>query len=219
MRKHPGWRHHASAIMAIVLGLLGVCIALVGCGGGGGGGSSGPGSVTGSVVDLDTQAPINGALVTISGQNDTTGPSGEFEVTGLQNGPQTLAAEAASQGYLPTNVQVDVQGATALPAPIQLAKGSTGPPPPPTTISGTVSLNGSLAPGGTITVEAENQATGPPPVDSVTLTAPGSYGLLAPGAATYTVTASATGFQPDSQVVALPNLGDTVSGVNFTLSP
>ncbi|MGD8239974.1 MAG: carboxypeptidase regulatory-like domain-containing protein [Armatimonadota bacterium] len=205
--------------MAILFGLLGACIGLVGCGGGGGGGPTGPGSVTGTVVDLDTQAAINGALVTISGQDDTTNASGDFQITGLQNGPQTLAASAASQGYLPTNVQVDVQGATALPAPIQLAKGGGGPPPPPATISGTVSLNGSLPPGGTITIEAENQATGPPPVDSVTLTAPGSYGLLAPGAATYTVTASATGFQPDSQVVVLPNLGDTASGINFTLSP
>lgn len=205
-------------LAAIAAGLLGACIGLIGCGGGGGG-SGGPGSVSGTVVDLDTQAAINGALVIVSGRSDTTNSSGDFEITGLQNGPQTLTASADSQGYLPTSAQVDVQGATALLAPIQLAKQSTGPPPPPTTISGTVSLSGSLPLGGTITVEAVNQATGPPPVDSATLTAPGSYGLLAPGAATYTVTASATGFQSDSQTVALPNLGDTVSGVNFTLSP
>jgi hypothetical protein len=51
------------------------------------------------------------------------------------------------------------------------------------------------------------------------LTAPGAYGLLAPGGATYTVTASATDFQAQSQTVDLPNLGDTASGINFTLDP
>lgn len=178
-----------------------------------------PGSVNGTVIDLETQNPIVGALVTISGRADVTDSSGDFLVTGLNNGPQTLTASAESQGYLPTSVEVDVQGATALLAPIQLVPLSPGPPPPPGTITGTVTLNGSLPPGGTITVEAVNQAAGPPPVGSATLTAPGAYGLLVPGGAIYTVTASATGFQPDSQTVALPNLGDTASGVDFTLSP
>lgn len=178
-----------------------------------------PGSVNGTVIDLETQNPIVGALVTISGRAGVTDSSGDFLVTGLNNGPQTLTASAESQGYLPTSVEVEVQGATALLAPIQLVPLSPGPPPPPGTITGTVTLNGSLPPGGSITVEAVNQATGPPPVYSATLTAPGRYGLLVPGGATYTVTASATGFQPDSQTVALPNLGDTASGVDFTLSP
>jgi hypothetical protein len=213
MTKHSRIRQCILRTAAIAAVVSAFCIGATGCGGGGGGGGGGgTSSISGTVVDLDTQNPVQNALVEVSGSSDTTSASGAFQVTGLLNGPQTLTASANNQGFLPASAQVDVQGATALPAPIQLPRASTGPPPPPGTITGTVS--GTVPPLG-VTVEAINKATSVP-MDSVTLLAPGAYGLLVPGAATYTVRASGTGVLLE-QDVALPNLGDTASGVNFAI--
>jgi len=210
--RDSAWR--ATVILttaALAFGLL------AGCGGGGGGGvSPGGGSVSGMVVDLDTQAALDQAKVTVGSRSDTTGADGLFEIKNLRNGDYTLAAEHT--GYQTRQQQVTVSGATTLPAPISLAKTGGGPPGPPATISGTVALNGVLGLGDHITVTAVDQSD-PNNTDTDTLDAPGPYGLLVPGAATYDVTASAPGFQQQTQVVPLPNLGDTAQNVNFTLSP
>ncbi len=188
-----------------------VALAAVGCGGGDGGGlPPARGSLSGTVVDRDTQLPLANADVSTTGDDDITDGQGEFELTGLSTGAHTVTISLA--GYFTANLQVDVQGATALPTPVQLVP--TQAPGPPTTISGTVSLSGASA---QITVTAVDQSD-PTNTDTEILPGPGGYGLRVPGAAVYDVTATAPGYDPQTQVVALPNLGDTVTDVDFTLT-
>ncbi|MFQ6132916.1 MAG: carboxypeptidase regulatory-like domain-containing protein [Armatimonadota bacterium] len=187
-----------------------------GCGGGGNGPAPPQGSLSGTVVDLDTQAPLAQADVSASGRSDTTPADGSFLLDNLADGDHTLTVSRV--GYQTRQLQVTVSGDTVLPAPISLAQTGGGPPGPPATISGTVTLNGTLGVGDQITVTAVDQSDASNN-DSDTLSAPGPYGLLVPGAATYDVTASAPGFQSQVQVVNLPNLGDTAQNVDFTLSP
>jgi hypothetical protein len=169
-----------------------------------------PGNVSGTVVDLDTQVGVEGAVVAIGGMQDATDADGRYAIANLVLGASTIAI--TKSGYTPLSAPVDVTENTTFDAVLV----STQPPPgPPAVISGTVSLSGASA---AVTVEAIDQVT-QVTEDTVTLAGPGGYGLNVPGAATYTVRASAPGYQMETQTVALPHLGDTASDVDFALSP
>lgn len=57
-----------------------------------------PGSVSGTVTDSDTSDPIQGATVTVDGEQDTTNGSGEYTVVVL---PGTYTVTAVADGYEP----------------------------------------------------------------------------------------------------------------------
>jgi uncharacterized protein YfaP (DUF2135 family) len=69
-------------------------------------GPSGTGTVTGQVVNAQTGEPLSGALVTVSGAglSATTDGSGNFTITGVPEGGQTLVATLT--GFVQTSVPV-----------------------------------------------------------------------------------------------------------------
>ncbi len=55
-------------------------------------------SVSGTITDAETEAPIEGALVSVGGGSDVTGVDGTYSITEAYSGTWTLTVEA--QGYL-----------------------------------------------------------------------------------------------------------------------
>ena len=83
-----------------------LAITLVGPAGipSGGGGTTGTGTLTGQVVDAQTGSPLVGATVAVSGTalSTTTDASGNFTITGVPEGGQTIVATLT--GYVETSV-------------------------------------------------------------------------------------------------------------------
>ena len=113
-----------------------VVFTMAGCGGGGGGGGVVPrgSTVTGTVVDAATRAPVAGATVTVGTSNAVTDAAGDYTATNVPAGQQALSA--AATGYLgfpaggapPFYVNVTA-GTTAL-QDLLLVPASQPPPPP-----------------------------------------------------------------------------------------
>jgi uncharacterized surface anchored protein len=89
MKAYPGTVHVAEG-----QAVTGIDIALAPMGGGG------SGSISGTVYDKKTNAPVAGAKVTASGcsRSTTTGSDGTYTITGLADGSYTV--RAMKSGYL-----------------------------------------------------------------------------------------------------------------------
>ena len=123
-----------SAIFVVSLALL---TATAGCGGGGGGGGAAEprgSTVTGTLLDAATEAPIASATVTVATSSGVTDGNGTYTLTDVPTGSQGL--RAAANGYLrfpadgapPFYVTV-VPGTTTL-GDLLLVPASQPPPPP-----------------------------------------------------------------------------------------
>ena len=164
-----------------------------------------PGSIVGQVTNSSTAAAISGATVTLApgGQTTQTNASGSYAFTNLSPGSYTVTASAT--GYQPGSKTTTVNsGATST---VDLA---LTPLVSPGSIVGHVTNSSTSAAisGATVTLTGGQ---------STQTDATGYYAFnnLAPGS--YTVTASATGYQPGIKTTTV-NSGGT-STVDFALQP
>jgi hypothetical protein len=159
-----------------------------------------PGSISGKVTDSSGQA-ISGATVSYSDGSTTTDSNGNYSLANVLVGSYTVTAWAS--GYSTASTQnVNVNSGATTTANVTLASTATG------TISGTV-LNSS---GAAIAGASVSYSGG-----STTTVGNGTYALSNVPVGTYSVTASATGYQNSTQanVSVTANITTTL---NFTLS-
>ncbi len=126
---------HNSRQWTIVVLIAAVALAgwlIAGCGGGDGTEPAGTGSVSGSIVLLDSGAPVGGVTVAVDGQQSVSDDvDGSFTVTGVPAGTWEVVATSGlwQQVGDPPEVVVVAGQTTALGAPILMT--TSGPPPPP----------------------------------------------------------------------------------------
>jgi hypothetical protein len=100
--------------MLILSGLLAFTFSA--CGGGGAGLIAAVGSVTGQVINLDTNGLVAGALVRHSSgsPSTTTGADGRYTLSNVPAGLQTLAASASGLPPVQRQISVPAQGTATL---------------------------------------------------------------------------------------------------------
>jgi hypothetical protein len=144
-----GWLYNQGILFAMVLIVL--LSALSGCGSGSGESDVAQtnGTVTGTVTNAGTGAPLSGATVAGTGFSTTTDSNGNFTLTGVPPGPQTLAVSRS--GFTPATKAVTVVAGTSVSA-------------------GSIALT-PLSPFGTITGTVINEKTGAPLAGATVATA------------------------------------------------
>lgn len=166
-------------------------------------------TVTGTVVDLDTDVIIGNARVSMDGVERTLDPFGQFTFENVTVGEHTIlaTAEGYDSGVRTINVQVGMD-----PVRIALSRTGSGPPGPPFNLGGTVTLTGATDFSG-VTVNLR-QGTSGPQVGTTVTTADGHYDFwMVPG--TYTLEVLKTGYVSQTRTVTL--LPAQVVEANFTL--
>ncbi len=118
-------------IVVVIAAVALVAWLIAGCGGGGGTEPANTGSVSGSIVLLDSGQPVGGVTVTVDGQQSVSDDGGNFTVTGVPAGSWYVVATSGiwQQAGDPPLVVVVAGQTTALSAPILMT--GYGPPPPP----------------------------------------------------------------------------------------
>ena len=157
-----------------------------------------PGSIHGVVTDSVTGAPIAGAAVSYSGGAATTGANGAYSLAGVTEGSYAVSVSAA--GYNGQSPQVSVGPGANVVKNVALA-------PLPGTVTGTVVdvATGTPLVGATVTYSG----------GSTTTDGQGRYSVSAVTEGSYAFTASASGYSPQTQTVAV-GPGATVS-LNLSL--
>ncbi len=148
--------------------------------------SPNPGTISGTVTDAGSAAPIAGATVSYSGGGTTTDGSGHYTLAGVAEGSYTLTASAS--GYQSQSHPVTVgPGATAT-QNFALTQ-------PYGAIAGTVTDagTGSAIAGATVSYSG----------GSATTNASGQYTLANVPPGTYTISAAASGYSGQSRSVAV----------------
>jgi hypothetical protein len=117
------WLPHA-AVLALTLTALG-------CGGGGGGVSLGPAPATaqGTVVDLESGAPLSGATVRSGGRSARTAADGTFTL-GIEVGICSVTISRSSY-HTGSYTAEAAAGEVVQMGTLTLANESGAPPPPP----------------------------------------------------------------------------------------
>jgi hypothetical protein len=121
------WARLLSALVAVIA----LAVGLVGCGGGGSdhNNSSSHTSITGVVVDRQTNDPVVGATVNVSGHTAKTSASGSFQLS-VAPGPLTMTVTAT--GFQTGNFSaVADEGLTTNVGVLSLVNSDTNPPSPP----------------------------------------------------------------------------------------
>ncbi len=166
-----------------------------------------PGTVSGTVTDTSTGDPISGAMVgctgTLTCAGTTTAPNGTYNL-GLQEGSYQLTASAS--GYSPENETVNV-GPGGTPTQNFTLVPLSG------TISGTVFQSDGVTPINGATVACTGTLTCTP----ATTGSSGTYTLSNLSEGTYQITASMTGFAPETLTIVVEP-GATLTGQNFQLA-
>ena len=165
--------------------------------------SAGPGTLSGTVADISTNAPLSGASVSFSGGTTTTNSSGFYQFTNVATG--TYSVTAAHSGYFSSTQSATVSSGTTTTLNFKLATGGK--------LAGTVTKSGGGAvAGATVAISGGSVATSV----TVTTNSSGAYATNFIPVGTYTVTVSAAGFTTQSKTATV-NTGQTTT-VNFTLS-
>lgn len=156
-------------------------------------------TLTGTVTNAATAAPIAGATVTAGTASATTDGSGVYTISGLANG--TYTATAAATGYASQSASVTLTAGSTTTQNFALTAN-------PGTLTGTVTSAATAAP---ISGAAVSYSGG-----TTTTNASGQYTLPSVPSGSYTVTASASGYANQSQSVVV-GPGATVTQ-NFALT-
>jgi hypothetical protein len=109
-----------------------LCLAAMGCGSGGGGGVSlgpAPATARGTVVDLESGAPISGASVRSAGRSARTAADGTFTL-GIETGIASVTV-ARSDYHTGTYTAEATPGQIVEMGTLSLASEEGAPPPPP----------------------------------------------------------------------------------------
>ena len=158
------------------------------------------GTISGTVTDKDAGLGIEGATVTADGYSTTTNSTGGYTITGVPVGNYTVTASVTGY-YSQTQENVEVIENRTTEVNFTLSGIATG------TTSGTIT-NTSGAPIQEATVSANEYSN--------TTNATGGYTITLP-VGNYTVTASKTGYFPESQE-KVQILEDQTITVNFQLT-
>ncbi len=179
-------------------------------------------SLTLTVVDVNTNAPIVGANVSLAGFVGATDSRGMITFNdlpadlGISNTPVGVV-KASGYDDKPIILSAALAAGTSNQVTVEMAKISGTTPPPPSNISGTIQLN-PVPPGGDLsgtTVNLLDKSTGNQ-VATTSTASDGSYGFWEP-AGDYLVQAVRTGYVTQSQEVVLTS-PDQTKTVNITLS-
>jgi len=187
-----------------------------------------PGSISGTVTDSATGAPVAGAVVMARTRRfmrqAVTGADGSYTITNLRVG--TYRVMTHKQGYMPKMYPDPVilaAGASVTGIDFALVQGTIPPPPPPPgtgSISGTVINATTQLPIANATVHAMRSNGGPGCGGMARTGADGTYTIqyLLPG--NYTVNASAMNYLPmnyPNPVTVVEN--QNTPDINFALNP
>ena len=169
--------------------------------------SGATGAITGTVRDASNN-PLSGATVSVSpsGQNTTTAGNGTYTISNLAVGTYTVTA--SKSGYtsqVQSNVQVPSGGSATV--NFNLTQGGTTG-----TISGTITDANNSNPINGATVQTTTGG------HSTTSNASDDYTLINVTAGSYTVEASATGYQTNSLSNVVVNVGQTTDA-DVALTP
>ncbi len=128
-------------MLSLSLVLVGLFVVTMGCASGAqtdptDGDNGGRGTITGTVVEDETNLPIEGATVTLitntANRSTTTDARGAFSLTDVLYGTYTVTAVYAPAGTdLSGTVKVTVSAENKNPSVRIVLKGTSGPPPPP----------------------------------------------------------------------------------------
>jgi hypothetical protein len=156
-------------------------------------------TLTGTVTDAVAGTPVSGATVSAGTASASTNANGVFTITGLA--PGTYTATASATGYAAQSASVTITAASTTTQNFALS-------PNPGTISGTVTDAATGAPiaGATVSYSGGSAITD----------GNGNYNFAAVSEGTYTLTASATGYQNQSGTVTLGPRGAATQ--NFALA-
>ncbi len=162
-------------------------------------------TVSGVITDSASGTPITGAIVTTSGnRRDTTKADGKYTFEKMASGSYTVAASAAS--YVGKNATVAVSGTDTVKANIALAKIAYA------TVSGTISDSATGSPLANAVVSLRT-TNGTLKVD--TTKADGKYSFDSVATGSYTVRATATGY--NSRTSASTTVNGAAVSVNVAL--
>jgi len=170
-------------------------------------------TLAGRVFDIETQEPVEGAIIGTDESTDTTVSSadGTFELPGVLVGDRII--NASRPGYDPLFLTIVVLAENA-PLELGMAPASDDPPVPVFTIGGTITVQSTTDASGVSVVLVNS---GGDVVGRLTTESNGRYGFFVP-AGTYTVRATLPGFGAQEATVSiLP--GESRDGVDFTLVP
>jgi photosystem II stability/assembly factor-like uncharacterized protein len=162
----------------------------------------GTGTLSGTVVNISTNAAISGATVSFSGGSTTTNSSGFYQFTNVAAG--TYNVTASHTGFFSSTQSATVTAGATTTLNFKLATGGK--------LAGTVkNSSGAAISGATVKISGGSVAT------SVTLTtsSTGAYATNFIPVGTYTITVSAPGFTTQSKTATV-NTGQTTT-VNFVL--
>ena len=160
------------------------------------------GTIAGKVTDSSTSLAIEGATVTDGTRSAITGVNGDYTIADVPEATYTVTASAA--GY-----DDDSQSVTVIAGETSTADFALNPIPTTGTIAGKVtdSSTGLAIEGATVTDGTRSAITG----------VNGDYTIADVPEATYTVTASAAGYDDDSQSVTV--IAGETSTADFALEP
>lgn len=169
---------------------------------------TGPGTISGTITRTSDGTPINGALIEVLQYNvvkasASSAANGTYAISGLPNGTYDVRVSASGFGTaVRTNNPVNA-GATTT---VNVGLSNTG------TIGGKVTSAGIAISGATVKIYSGTTSVG-----AATTNAMGDYTVATLAAGTYSVEASATGYQTNSQSGVVVNAGATTT-VNLSLS-
>ena len=200
-----GWLYNQGILFAVVL--IALLSALSGCGSGESDVGQTNGTVTGTITNARTGATLSGATVAGTGFSTTTDSNGNFTLTGVPPGPQTLTVSRS--GFSTTMKAVTVMAGETVSA------GTIALTPLPTfgTITGTITNARTGAPlsGATVGVDSTFLTT--------TTDTKGNYTLAGvPPGPEELLSVTASGFSPATKGVTVVE-GETVSADTIALLP
>lgn len=171
-------------------------------------------TVTGRVFDIETQAPVAGAVVgdDESARTTTTDEMGNYSLDDVLVGSRTFRANA--DGYDPAFVTRLIL-ADPPAVDIGMSRAVGDPPPAPGTISGTVTVVGAEDSSG-VDVFARDGTSGDVIARMTTGPGGGFAFLVPPGS--YRISALKAGYKP-AEVLVTYSFGVPVRGVSLVLQP